>query len=96
LLVTLSEGLIARGLGASIEIPAQQDPWEFSFGEGFHSFVISLRSTDGPDIEAEWKDLGVPFLALGQVTSSGALHVNNWKVETAQLEQAWRREGYWE
>src|SRR5690606_15059920 len=37
LLVAVAECVIARGLGAAVVIPDGVDPWEFSFGEGFHS-----------------------------------------------------------
>ena len=100
--MALSEGLIARGLGAAIELPADTDPWEISFGEGFHSFVVSLREADGVKAENEWRELGVPFARLGQVTAEARLKVSygtgraSFAVATAELRQAWNREGYWE
>jgi phosphoribosylformylglycinamidine synthase len=104
LLVAVAEGLLARGLGAALEVPDGRDPWEYCFGEGFHSFVVSVRGAAAPEVEEEWGLLGVPHRRLGVATSDGKLDVT-WKgpagrqsiqVPTEQLTRAWRREGYWE
>ncbi|MCC7442732.1 MAG: phosphoribosylformylglycinamidine synthase [Bdellovibrionales bacterium] len=102
--VALSECMIARGLGAAIDLPEGNDPWEYCFGEGFHSFLVTVRGATASEVEEELSGLGVPFRRLGMVTSSRQLEVN-WKgpagrqsfqLSTAQLAQAWKKEGYWE
>ena len=99
-LVALAECLVARNLGAVIEIPMDQDPWCFGFGEGFHSFVASLPETDLEEIEAEFKRYHVPALRLGRVISEPVLKVVHKKecfnVEVSALEKAWNKKGYWE
>jgi phosphoribosylformylglycinamidine synthase len=105
LLVSISESLIARGLGAQIEFPSDANPWELGFGEGFHGFVASVAEADAPQIESEWAALGVPYFRLGQVTSNERLEVSwsegggprrAWHIPTRSLRFAWKREGYWE
>ncbi|MBC7693330.1 MAG: phosphoribosylformylglycinamidine synthase [Methylotenera sp.] len=112
MLASVAESLIARGFGAVIEIPAAQvneasrdtSLMEFSFGEGFHSFVASVSDSDSASIEAEWTALGVPFIRLGKVTGTGNLEVKwtegtapkHWFMDVKRLRAAWRKEGYWE
>lgn len=100
LLVSVAESLLARDLGATIELPEEGDPWQFAFGEGFHSFVVSVGEADAQDIEAEWTDLGVPFFRLGRVTGTSRLEVvwtgKAWSLSISELRSAWKREGYWE
>ncbi len=100
LLVSVSEGLLARGLGAQLQIPESRHPWEFAFGEGFHTFVASCAELDAGALEAEWLGLGVPFLRLGRVTSSPRLEVrqpgaSGFQLETELLRAAWSREEKW-
>jgi phosphoribosylformylglycinamidine synthase len=75
LLVAVSECLIARGLGASITLPGEMDPWEFAFGEGFHSFIASANESDAAAIESEMTTLAIPFVKLGSVTGTDRLEV---------------------
>jgi phosphoribosylformylglycinamidine synthase II len=97
--VALGECVMARGLGATIDLPADQDPWKFFFGETFHSFVVTIDKIRAPMAEEEWRTAGVPFLKLGEVTRDGALSVR-WKDEALSLPskdlfQAWTKEGFW-
>jgi phosphoribosylformylglycinamidine synthase len=108
LLVAIAECMVARGFGAQIQVPESRfghavDPWEFCFGEGFHSFVISVSEGDGPLFEEEWKSQGIPFVKLGEVNGTEKLEVRFWQgvtesftVPTKALRTAWKREGYWE
>lgn len=105
LLAALAEGLIAKGMGADVEFPAEEDPWVFGFGEGFHSFVVSIRDAEAPMVEEEWARFGIGFHYLGTVTQSGVLEVNwrsrdggrsGWKANVRELREAWKKEGYWE
>jgi phosphoribosylformylglycinamidine synthase len=107
-LVAVVEGLLARGLGAKVELPAGRGPWELAFGEGFHSFVASVSENDAPQVEAEWENCGVPFVKLGSVTSNEKLEVSfeaasiggvalqSWAISTKDLRTAWLKGGYWE
>ncbi|MGE0615636.1 MAG: AIR synthase-related protein [Bacteriovoracia bacterium] len=101
LLVALAECLLARGLGAAIDLKEIEDPWEFSFGEGFHSFLITASAKDAKNLEDEWKRYRIPFRHLGSVTNRGALEVSiegqrSWSLPITELRRAWVREDYWE
>ncbi|MDR3608280.1 MAG: AIR synthase-related protein [Oligoflexia bacterium] len=105
LMVAVAECLIARGYGAQITLPPGRDPWEASFGEGFHAFVASASEADAFNMEAEWMALEVPFVHLGVVTSSDRLEVTTasgaaqsarWSTSIKQVRSAWRKSGYWE
>jgi phosphoribosylformylglycinamidine (FGAM) synthase-like enzyme len=108
ILVSVAESLLAKGLGATLRIPADRNPWEFMYGEGFHSFVASAAEADASGLETEWNENQVPFLKLGVVenrdrvevfyggegTMVGSKAVLN--VGVKQLRAAWLKEGYWE
>ncbi|MGK5085678.1 AIR synthase-related protein [Bdellovibrionota bacterium FG-1] len=101
LLVTMAECLIARGLGAQIQIPADAESWEFGFGEGFHTFIASCPESDAVTLEGEWIACNVPYRRLGAVTTTERLEVEDstgrrWSVSTKDLRAAWQKEGYWE
>jgi len=102
MLVAISESILARGLGAVIIIPGDKNIWEFSFGEGFHSFIATVSDWDVQAMEAEWKSLGVPFFKIGAVISQERLDVSfeegvkHWSISTKQLRTAWQKAGYWE
>jgi phosphoribosylformylglycinamidine synthase len=100
LLVALSEGLLARGLGAKIQLPQTWNSWEGCFGEGFHSFVASVGENDTVPIEAEWHALKVPYVRIGVVSAPDRLEIQSkdgmFTVPTKQLRAAWMKEGYWE
>lgn len=104
LLVALAESMLARGIGAVIEIPEKENPWEFCFGEGFHCFVASIPDADAQIVEAEWSANGVPYLPLGLTKNSDHLEVR-WKEESVRksfqvgmksIRDAWKKEGYWQ
>ncbi len=101
MLVAVAEGLLARGLGATIQLPSTVEPWELAFGEGFHSFVVSVSEMDSPALESEWFSLDIPFRRLGAVNSGERLEVKlpdaaGFAVDVKQLRAAWLKEGYWE
>jgi phosphoribosylformylglycinamidine synthase subunit PurSL len=108
MLVAISESLMARGLGAILQFPKNRSFWEFSFGEGFHSFVTSLSQEDAPLVEVEWNQLNVPFIRLGSLNTTDRLKIflsqGDQEVETApildigisEIRRAWLKEGYWE
>ncbi len=105
LLVAVAESLLARGFGATLFIPIDQNPWEFLLGEGFHSFVASASEADSIAVESELSDLDVPFKRLGIVESQDRLEVRVGKhaennlilsLKTHQMRTAWLKEGYWE
>jgi phosphoribosylformylglycinamidine synthase len=101
LLVAVAEGLLARGFGAKIQVPAEVDPWEWCFGEGFHSFVASATEVDAPLLEAECKELGIPLLKIGTVSHQDRLEVKTangpgWSIGVKQLKLTWQKGGYWE
>ena len=99
-LVAIAEGLLARGLGASIRLPDDGDPFVLAFGEGFHSFIASVGEEDMSALEAEWAQLGLPFKKLGTVASHDRLEVT-WGSTTVttdlrSIRKAWQKGGYWE
>jgi phosphoribosylformylglycinamidine synthase len=110
LLVAVAECILAKGMGATIQFPADWNPWEMSFGEGFHTFITSFSEEDALIVESEWKDLGIPFLKLGTVESQSRFEVLQetpagdaangprtlLRLNTQQLRKAWTKEGYWE
>lgn len=108
LMVCIAESMLTRGFGAFIQLPNETDPtfspWEFCFGEGFHSFIVSIAPNDQGSIEAEWEKLKVPFKRLGSVTSNAALEVRmsrgnehfTWKVGVPGIRAAWKKEGYFQ
>lgn len=99
--VALAEMGFARDMGVDVDIPAESDPIEFCFGESFHSFVACVSDTDSAQVEAEWKEFGVPFIRLGRVSSSDAFKLHSSKdpglsVPLRKLKEAWERVGYWQ
>ncbi len=107
LLVALSECILSRGLGARIHLPTDVNPWEFCFGEGFHSFVATVPESHSAAMEADLRLVGIPFVRLGQVTSQDRLEVHyssaggsatsrSWQVGISVLRAAYAKEGYWE
>ncbi len=101
LLVSISEGLLARGLGMILQIPVDMDPWGFGFGESFHTFVGSCADSDAGPIEDELRANRIPFLRLGSLDLSGRLDLRQGDrkmgtVDIPRLRSAWVREGYWE
>ncbi len=103
ILAAVAESCLARGFGASIQ--TEEEPWEFYFGEGFHSFVVTVSEPDSALLEAEWTALGLPWRKLGTVTNTDRLEARfaqptgesgGISVEVRALRSAWRKEGYWE
>jgi phosphoribosylformylglycinamidine (FGAM) synthase-like enzyme len=93
LLVAVTEGLLARGLGAQIRLPEDALPEAWAFGEGFHRMVLTCSEADSSILESEWGQLAVPFSRLGTVTSGGRLDLQGyWSVEVPELRKAWRAE----
>jgi hypothetical protein len=96
LLVALSEGLMARGLGLTLRMPDEGIPEAWAFSEGFHRMVLSCSEADSAILEAEWEALRLPHRRLGSVTNSGRLEiVGQWSVAVSELRKAWRAEEAW-
>ncbi|MEK6578956.1 MAG: AIR synthase-related protein, partial [Bdellovibrionota bacterium] len=99
-LVTVAEGMIARGLGASISFPDECDPWDIAFGEGFHTFIATVSESEAKLLEDELKIAQIPFRKLGSVTKTDRLEVRHlkcdWRVSISEIRSAWKKEGYWE
>lgn len=104
LLVAIAESVLARGFGARIIFPAGEDSWERAFGEGFHTFVVSIDVANAGFVESEWAELGIPFSRLGEVTPTASLQAVRgegyaatplWSVPTERLAEAWSRKGSW-
>jgi phosphoribosylformylglycinamidine synthase len=99
LLVTVAESLLARGMGAQLQFPdwvLHQDlmKWNFAFGEGFHSFVVSVPHALAQSLENEWSTCEVPFYHLGRVTADPILEIQNqWAMDLKSIRLAWKREG---
>jgi len=108
ILVAVAESLLARGFGATLLCPLDRNPWEFAFGEGFHTFIASASAEDSDALESEWDDLGVPFRRIGVIQSADRLEVYMGVKEPQgaskpvmnlgikQIRSAWLKEGYWE
>ncbi len=104
LLVALAESCIARGWGAEVTLPPDRELWEFAFGEGFHSFLVSVEEAETQAIEAEWVARDLPFVRLGTVRGQGEIRLTfseggarkTTEIRTQKLARAWNREGYWE
>ncbi|MFZ9595905.1 MAG: phosphoribosylformylglycinamidine synthase subunit PurL [Bdellovibrionia bacterium] len=108
LLTAVAESCLARGLGASLEFPPDCNPWEYAFGEGFHTFIASAAAEDVQALESEWDDLGIPYRRLGVIQAKDSLEVNlgmkdpgsassaALRVEVQALRSAWVKQGYWE
>lgn len=91
LLSALSEGLFAYGLGFSFDSEwfAKATTTDF-FGEGFHSFVVSVTPIDESAVTEEWRMLGLPFTRLGNTTKSAQLKMGPLVLATSELESAWK------
>ncbi|MBL7714724.1 MAG: phosphoribosylformylglycinamidine synthase [Bdellovibrionales bacterium] len=101
LLVALSEGLFAGRLGLKILADAFPKTDLACFGEGLHGFIASIdgqtSASDLQAMQAEWKNLGIQFTEIGQVTAEPELVFGKEKLATTQdLARAFRKEGYWE
>jgi len=104
LFVAIAEGLIARGLGAQIDIPGNIDIWEWAFGEGFHTFVVSAKESESAILESEWAEFGVPFFRIGVTKPQPELEVRwaihqykkRFTIPVPWLQAAWRKENYWQ
>jgi len=99
-LVAVAESLFARNFGAEIHVPEGKNPWEFSFGEGFHSFVATVARGSQKEMETEWMRLDVPFIKIGEVTHEPILHVNFagrvFSVSVVDLRSAWSNQEFLE
>jgi len=99
-MVAIAESLLARGLGAKINLDDRSNPWQQAFGEGFHSFVGSVGESESTQFEIEMQGAGIPFMRLGVITARDQLEVIHdgkaWSLRSKELRAAWLREGYWE
>jgi hypothetical protein len=100
--------LIARGLGAQLQLPNGTDPtfnpWDYCFGEGFHTFVASAGDADSAQLETDWNTHRIPYRKIGVINNSDRLEVKwsvgntpyVWGVDVKALRTSWKKEGYWE
>lgn len=107
-LVSVAESLIARGLGAQIQFPVGADMWSFGFGEGFHSFVVSVKGSESSVLEEEWLKHEIPYYKIGTVNDTGKLEVFSnsgdgdeskkllVQVPVMRLRNSWNKKDYWE
>ncbi len=104
-LVAVAECLLARGWGATLTLPPERNAWELAWGEGFHTFIASLSDEEGVGVEAEWRELGIPFIRLGKVEPHDRFEVllegspsdrSLLRLPIQKLRSAWLKEGYWE
>jgi phosphoribosylformylglycinamidine (FGAM) synthase-like enzyme len=108
LLVALSEGLFARNFGITISNPTEnkteEDIYNFLYGEGFHSFIVSINPSVSEKMKNEWSEKNISHFHLGTLNQSGILKVNgsganqgkSFQCHTKNLFKAWSREGYFE
>lgn len=101
LLVALAEGGFANRLGVQLNPDAVGPTALDCFGEGLHSFLISVDGNLSPDqlraMETEWVGLGIEFVRLGSVISSPDFNRGEDKIASMdELSKAFRKEGYWE
>jgi phosphoribosylformylglycinamidine synthase II len=98
LYTALVEMALARGLGVHVNsAPDHGDAiWEWAFGEGFHSFVVSCAESDSDALQAEWKKLEVPFERIGRTATDDRFRDGLIDLSIEECRQAWMREGYWQ
>lgn len=89
LLTALSESLFAYGLGFQADETWTNDVTSL-FGEGFHSFIVSMEPDDEAFFIREWFARGIPFTRLGVVVEKPELVCGDLQIETDRLERAWR------
>src|SRR5690606_27417131 len=91
LFTALLESALAPGYGVKLELTKSElaSP-QFCFGEGLHTFLVSVSETQATALSAEWMKLGIPFRSIGTVTARPEFDTSEWSVSLRELENAWR------
>lgn len=93
LLVALAECCFARGLGFKALITPlllnELKSQKFFFGEGFHTFVVSVSPENKDKVMSEWYRLGLPYQHLGSVQKDAVIRLGEHTVSVAELEKSW-------
>ncbi len=90
-LTAVSESLFAYGLGFKFDSNwADEASMTDLFGEGFHTFLVSVSKENETELAREWFESGLPFTKLGEVTSQPRLGLGRHSFSTHELETAWR------
>ncbi|MBS1962912.1 MAG: phosphoribosylformylglycinamidine synthase [Bdellovibrionales bacterium] len=91
-LTAIAEGLFAYELGFEVDAAwATEANLTDYFGEGMHSFVVSIGPEHEVDLVREWFAAGIAFTKLGRVTENAELKLPKETIPTAVLESAWRK-----
>jgi phosphoribosylformylglycinamidine synthase II len=91
LLTTLFESSAMNGLGLKFDLdPKLLDSPEFCFGEGFHTFLVSVDQKQADSLKKEWIKLGLPFLSVGTTQAKPEFMSRNWNQSLTQLNLAYR------
>lgn len=90
-LTAVSEGLFAYGLGFSFDSEwTERARTPDLFGEGFHSFIVSVSPFDESALVEEWRSLKLPHTRLGNTMKSAQLKIGSLVLSTSDLESAWK------
>jgi phosphoribosylformylglycinamidine synthase len=91
-LTAITESLFAYRLGFEFESAwsAEANLTDY-FGEGLHSFIVSIGSEHEVDLVREWFAAGIAFTKLGKTTTARSLALPRGSVPLDVLESAWRR-----
>ncbi|MBC7386975.1 MAG: phosphoribosylformylglycinamidine synthase [Cryobacterium sp.] len=91
LLTAISEGLFAYELGFTFDSAfSEAESPSFFYGEGFHTFIVSLEADSNQAVTESWTELGIPWKRLGMTTTTPKLIVGNTVIKASDLEGAWR------
>jgi phosphoribosylformylglycinamidine synthase II len=90
-LTAIVESLFAYRLGFEFDTAwsAEANLTDY-FGEGMHSFVVSIGSEHEVDLVREWFSSGIAFTKLGKTSSTRTLGLPKDSVPVELLEAAWR------
>jgi phosphoribosylformylglycinamidine synthase II len=92
LLVAVTESLFAYGVGMKFDPTwAAEATLTNYFGEGLHTFVVSIPPEHEIDLIREWFGAGIGFKKVGTVTAAATLALPHRAVPVADLESAWRK-----
>jgi phosphoribosylformylglycinamidine synthase len=89
MLTAIAEGLFAYQLGFEMEAKSPFTLTDY-FGEGFHSFIVSVSPTDENAITQDWFQDGITFKKLGKLTDHATLKLPHTEIPLTDVEKAWR------
>jgi phosphoribosylformylglycinamidine synthase subunit PurSL len=87
ILCAIAEACFARDFGVSLE--KDFPSIEAAFGEGFHSFVVSVDESKTAEFETHLSQERVPFTLLGEVTAESQMKTPGWGVSVHELRSLW-------